>query len=187
MHLGQSFATLCLLSFASSAAVIDFETLPSTYMFLGDAQNIGSYYAGVSFGPNVTGLDLTGVTAYPPHSGSIGVWDPYDNTVTISFANPQTTIGLWYTSFELLIIAGYDSNNTLLASAVGSANTDGSTGSSDFLSITALGISSVTLAGSPGNYVFDDLTASGEANPVPEASSRLLLIVGLLFVFRTKI
>ena len=173
-------SAVILLVFASLGVagefVIDFEDLPSTYMFLGDGENIGSFYSGVTFGPNVTGLDLSGSTAFPPHSGSIAVWDPLDLTVTISFDTPQAMVGVWYTSFDLLDFAAYDSSDTLLSSVVAPANTDGTTGSSDFASLTAPDISSVTLTGSPGDYVFDDVTFSGNSATTPEPSSLVLLL-----------
>ena len=171
---------LLLFAFPAAADILDFEGLPSTYMFLGGGQNVGSYYSGVTLGPNVTGLDLTGSTAYPPHSGSIVLWDPFDLTVTISFNKPQSSVGLWYTSFDLLTLAAYDSSTALLSSVVAPANTDGTTGSSDFASLTAPDIAAITLTGSPGNYVFDDLTFSPQtASPVPEPESVILLLTAL--------
>lgn len=179
-----SVVVLLLTSVSPGIAdVIDFEALPSANMFSGGGQNIGSLYPGVTFGPNVTGLDLTGSAAFPPHSGSVAVWDPFDLTVTISFADPQTNVGFWYTSFDLLTFSAFDSANTLLTSAIAAANTDGTTGSSDFISLSAPNISSVTLEGSPGGYVFDDLTlTSGQASPVPEPSSVVLLSAPLVIL-----
>jgi len=156
------------------ADVIDFENLPNTYMFVGDGQNIGTYYSGVDFEQNVTGLDLTGDTAYPPHSGSIAVWDPYDLSLTISFTTPQSMVGIWYTSFDVLTLAAFDPTATLLGSSVGAANTDGTIGTSDFLSFTGSDIASITLTGSPGGFVLDDLTfTSGTVADTPEPSSIL--------------
>lgn len=179
----RSIALLLLLASTSSAAVIDFESLPNDYMFLGGGQNIGSYYSGVTFGPNVTGLDLTGNSAYPPHSGSIAVWDPYDITVTITFAVPQATVGVWYTSIDLLTLTAYDDTNALLSSITGPANTDGATGTSDFLSLTIPNISTVSLQGPPGGYVFDDATFSQTANSAPEPSNTPCLLLGVVVLF----
>ena len=177
---------LFFLSSLAAAGVIDFEGLPSTYMYLGGGQNIGSFYAGVTFGPNVTGLDLTGSTAYPPHSGSIAVWDPFDVAITISFNVPQTTVGVWYTSFDLLTLAAYDSSNMLLSSVLAPANTDGTTGVSDFVSLSVPSIASVTLAGPPGNYVLDDLTLSQPAISTPEPDVPVVLSLALA-VFWLKV
>jgi hypothetical protein len=167
---------LLTVVFTGTAGVITFEDLPQDYMYWGGGQNIGSYYTGVTFGPNVTGLDLTGSTAYPPHSGSIAVWDPVDLTVTISFDTPQAVVGVWYTSFDLLDFAAYDSGNNLLSSVVAPANTDGTTGNSDFVSLTVPNIASVTLMGPAGGYIFDDVTFSENANATPEPASIVLLL-----------
>ena len=135
----------------------------------------------MDFGPNVTGLDLTGSTAFPPRSGSIAVWDPVDLTVTISFSTPESMVGLWYTSLDFLTLDAYDSGSDLLQEMIGSPNTDGTTGESDFLSLTAADISSVTLTGPPGGYVFDDLTFTPEASSsVPEPSSAFLFGSGVV-------
>ena len=168
---------------AHADVVIDFNTLPSTYMFLGGGQNIGSYYPGVTFGPNVTGLDLTGSTAYPPYSGSIAAWDPYDLVVTISFDDPQTMVGFWYTSFDLLTLTAYDSTDTVLSSVVAPANTDGTTGTSDFVFLTFPNISSITLQGPPGGYVFEDVTFSQTLSSVPEPGSLTLLVPVCFLLF----
>ena len=159
-----------------TAGAIDFEGLPATYIYSSGDQNIGTYYAGLDFEANVTGLDLTGSTAFPPHSGSIAVWDPVDLAVTISFSTPESMVGLWYTSLDLLTLDAYDSGNNLRGETIGSANTDGTTGTSDFLSVTAANINSITLTGPPGGYVFDDLTFTPQgSSPVPEPSTGFLL------------
>jgi hypothetical protein len=162
------------------AGVIDFEDLPSTYMYLGGGQNIGSFYSGLTLGSSVTGLDLTGSTSYPPHSGSIAVWDPSDPVVTVAFDTPQASVGLWYTSFDLLTLASYDAGGDPLESLIAPANTDGTTGESDFISLTDPNISSVTLTGSPGQYVFDDLTFAQAAAPEPASFAMALLLVAFL-------
>lgn len=167
------------------ADVIDFESLPNANLYLGGGQNIGTLYAGVDFESNVTGLDMTGSTAYPPHSGSIVVWDPVDASAIISFANPQTMVGLWYTSLDPITLAAFDGaggTGTEIGSQVGAANTDGTSGSADFLSVSGADIASITLTGIPGDFVFDDLTYT-PANPtaLPETSSLAELAAVLLF------
>jgi len=183
MTLARS-AVVALMFFSPVLAdVIDFENLPDAYMFLGGNQNIGSFYTGVDFEQNVTGLDLTGNTAYPAHSGSIGIWDPYDLSVTISFSSPESMVGIWYTSFDPLTLAAFDSSSVLLGSVVGAANTDGTTGSSDFLSFTGSNISSITLTGSPGNFILDDLTfMPATVSSVPEPPSVSFLVLSLGFI-----
>lgn len=168
---------------------IDFEDLPSQYIYLGGGQNIGTYYAGVDLESNVTGLDLTGSTAFPPHSGSIVVWDPVDLSAEISFTNPQTLVGVWYTSLDPLTLEAFDNTDTSIGSVIGAANTDGTTGSSDFLSFSGANIESVTLTGIPGDYVFDDLTfsqATVTAVPEPSSVGTIAAIAMLILLFRRK-
>lgn len=188
-HLARSFLPSVLLTLALSVAplhadVIDFETLPNAYMYFGGSQNIGTFYSGIDLESNVTGLDLTGSTGFPPHSGSIVVWDAVDASVTISFTAPQTNVGLWYTSLDPMAFAAFDGPGgagTLIGSQLGAANTDGTTGTSDFLSISAADISSVTLTGIPGDFVFDDLTFTpAGTSAVPEPSTFVLLLSLLL-------
>jgi hypothetical protein len=171
------------------ADIVDFEGLPATYMYLGGGQNIDTFYAGFSFGPNVTGLDLTGSTAFPPHSGSIAVWDPVDFAMTISFSSPLTMAGVWYTSLDLLTLDAFDPGNSLLGEIIGAANTDGTIGESDFLSVSAANIVSITLTGPPGGFVFDDLTfAPQTSSPVPEPSTACLVVtaIALTVVLRRR-
>ena len=180
MRIGISLVSAVVFASLSSAYadVIDFESLPDVYMFTGGGQNIGSYYSGVDFEPNVTGLDLTGSTAFLPHSGSIAVWDPVDLTATIYFFDPESMVGVWYTSLDLLTLTAFDGSNNNLGSNVGAANTDGTTGSSDFLAITAPDIAYVTLVGPPGGYVFDDVTFTPQGtSSTPEPSS--IVLVGI--------
>jgi hypothetical protein len=96
--------------------------------------------------------------------------------VTISFSTPESIVGLWYTSLDLLTLDAYDSGSDLLGEMVGAPNTDGTTGESDFLSVTADNISSITLTGPPGGYVFDDLTFTPEeSSGVPEPATGVLV------------
>src|SRR5690349_7274071 len=71
------------------ADMITFEDLPDVYFYNGGGQNIGSFYSGIVFGPNVTGLSVTRFGGYddsgfPPHSGDVVIWDASDPTITIS-------------------------------------------------------------------------------------------------------
>lgn len=176
---------LVLAAFSSAnlyADVIDFENLPAANLFFSGDQNIGMFYSGVDFESNVTGLDLTGSTAFPPHSGSIVVWDPVDASVMISFTTAQDMVGVWYTSLDPLTLDAFvapSGTGALLGLVIGAANTDGTSGTSDFLSFSGSGrgIESITLTGNPGNFVFDDLTFSpGIPAAVPEPSSLALFV-----------
>jgi hypothetical protein len=176
-----------LFSTSAFADILDFEGLPPAYMYLGGGQNVGSFYQGVTFGPSVTGLDLTGSIAFPPHSGSIVLWDPFDQDVTLLFSSPQTDVSFWYTSFDLLAVSALDAQGNLLSSVIAAANTDGTTGTSSLVSLTAASISSLDISGSPGNYVFDDVTLNpGNPSPVPEPLSVVLLLTVIAILSRAS-
>jgi hypothetical protein len=169
------------------AGVVTFEDLPDAYFFNGDGQNIGNFYAGVTFGPNVTGLSVSrfggyASDAFPPHSGDVVIWDATDPTITISFDTPVTWFGVWYTSFDPLTLEAFDASNNLLGTVLGGPNTDGTTGATSFLVFSDSGIASVNLTSSPGLFTLDDVTTT-----VPEPSTFVLLataFIGVIFVSR---
>ena len=185
----RTLLALFCLSFANAYAnVIDFETLPDAYFFSSGDQNIGSFYSGVTFGPDVTGLSVSRFggypnAAFPPHSGDVAIWDASDPTIVISFASPITSFGIWYTSFDPLTLQAFDQSSNLLGTALGDPNTDGTTGVSSFLSFSSAGIASVDLTSTPGLFVLDDVTYSSGTSTVPEPSSVCCLISGLLFIY----
>ena len=149
--------------------------------------NVGSFYLGLTFGPDVTGLSVTRFGGYndagfPPHSGDVVVWSAFDFDTTITFAVPLVSVGIWYTSFDFLTLTAYDATNSLLGSVVGDPNTDGFFGVSQFLGISAPGISSVVISGIPGFFVFDDLTYE----PVPEPASVVLVGSGLALLLLVR-
>jgi hypothetical protein len=77
----------------ASANVITFEDLPDAYFFSSGDQNIGDFYSGITFGPDVTVLSTSRFGGYdssgfPPHSGDVVIWDAVDPTITIDFASP---------------------------------------------------------------------------------------------------
>ena len=159
---------------------IDFETLPDQNFFSADGLNIGSFYSGITFGPGVTGLSISRFggfdsTAYPVHSGDVAVWSASDNDTTLVFSGPQTLVSFWYTSFDPITVTAFDGGAATLSSVVGGANTDGTTGVSSLVSISAAGIASVTISSSAGQYVFDDLTFSTDAVVAPEPETAFLL------------
>jgi len=190
------FAVIILLLVPCSvfADIITFEDLPDTYFFTGGDQNIGSYYPGITFGPDVTGLSVSDgydSSGFPPHSGDVVIWDAADPTITISFGSPLDSFGIWYTSYDPLTLQAFDSGNNLLGTATGDPNTDGSTGTSSFLSLSDPGIESVTLTSTPGFFVLDDLTFETGTTAVPEPSMGVLLAISLagllgVSVFRSK-
>jgi hypothetical protein len=169
------------------ADVITFEDLPDAYFFSAGDQNIGTFYPGITFGPNVTALSVSRFGGYddagfPPHSGDVVIWDATDATITITFDTALQSFGIWYTSFDPLTLEAFDSSDYPLGTAIGDPNTDGTTGTSSFLSLSDVGIQSVTLTSTPGFFVLDDLTFDTGTSPVPEPGSDAFVTVGLLIV-----
>jgi hypothetical protein len=134
----------------AQAGLLDFEALPDAYFFSSGGQNVDTFYSGLTFGPNVTGLSVSRFGGYddsgfPPHSGDVVIWDAFDPSISISFDTPIDAFGIWYTSIDPLELDVFDQSNNLLGSVVGNPNTGGTTGTSSFLSFTALGIETVEL------------------------------------------
>ncbi len=185
--LGLTFVLFCLPP--AYATVITFEDLPDAYFFNTGGQNIGNFYSGITFGPNVAGLSVArfGVyasDAFPPHSGDVVIWDAVDPRITINFASPITSFGIWYTSFDPLRLQGFDAANNLLSGVVGTPNSDGTTGATSFLYLANSAITSVDLTSLPGLFTLDDLTFQSGAATVPEPSTFALLataMIGLIF------
>lgn len=171
------FFLICAVTPTWGDVIYTFEDLPDAYFYSSGDQNIGSYYAGITFGPNVTGLSVSRFGGYddsgfPPHSGDVVIWDATDATINISFDSPLESFGIWYTSYDPLTLDAYDSGSNLLGEVVGDSNTDGTTGTSSFLSLSALGIQDVTLTSTPGFFVLDDMTiGTGGAEPLNHPDS----------------
>ncbi len=168
----------CFSAFADP--IITFENLPDAYFFSSGGQNIGNFYSGVNFGPDVTGLSVSRFGGYdnagfPPHSGDVVIWDAADPTIDITFDFSIQSFGIWYTSFDPLTLQAFDLSSNLLGTVVGDPNTDGTTGTSSFLSFSGTGIQSVTLTSTPGDFVLDDLAYQTGTSTIPELSSFVLL------------
>lgn len=183
----------CCFIFFLRADTITFEDLPDAYFFSSGDQNIGDYYPGITFGPDVTALSVTEFggydnTGFPPHSGDVVIWDVSDPTITISFDSPISSFGIWYTTYDPLTLDVFDSAGDLLDSVIGNPNTDGTTGTSSLLSLSDSGIESVTLTSTPGFFVLDDLTYQTGTSAVPEPSTLGFLVPALLLLifFRTR-
>lgn len=173
------FAAPCL------AGVVDFEGLPDAYFFSSGGQNIGTFYSGLTFGPNVTGLSVSRFGGYddsgfPPHSGDVAIWDAFDSTISINFSSPTEAFGIWYSSIDPLTLDAIDQFSNPLGEVIGSPNTDGTTGTSSFLAIFDPGITTINLTSSAGQFVLDDLATGTDV--VPEPSS-FALALPLLLLF----
>lgn len=192
MKVNLAFVPLLMLgSFLEiGAATISFDYLPDSYLFGSGDENIGTFYSGLDFESNVTALSATRFggydnTAFPPHSGDMVVWDASEDTITISFTSPQDDVGVWYTSLNPITLTAFNSSSLPLGLAAGDANSDGTTGTSDFLSISANDISTVDISSVAGQYVLDDLQFSNSptATATPEPSSGSAIVIGLLLMF----
>jgi len=148
---------------------------------------------GNRLGPDVTGLSVSRFGGYdnsgfPPHSGDVAIFDVADATIDISFGSPVDSFGIWYTTFDPLTLQAFDVSDDLLGTVVGDPNTDGTTGTSSFLSFTNPGIQSVTLTSTPGEFVLDDLTIeTGTTSAVPEPGWCALFSTTLAFFFGRKL
>jgi hypothetical protein len=183
---------LAVLMFASCRptygdTVYTFEDLPDAYLFSSGDQNIGNFYSGITFGPDVTGLSVSRFggyddTGFPPHSGDVVIWDGSDATINISFTATLQSVGIWYTTFDPLTLQTFDAADNLLGTTVGDPNTDGTTGKSSFLSFSSAGIQSITLTSTPGFFVIDDLTIDTTASAVPEPSSLDVVLISISLI-----
>src|ERR1044071_4674980 len=136
------FAALLARPAVARTISIDFENLPDANFFSASGQGIDAYYPGITMGPYVTGLSVSrfggyGDAAYPPHSGDVVVWSPFDDVTVFSFDSDEDFVTLWYTSFDLLTLEAFNGSSSSLGTVVGFPNTDGATGSSSQLSISA--------------------------------------------------
>jgi len=184
-------AALLPIAAHASVTVIDFENLPDLYFFSAGGQNIGTYYPGLDFESNVTGLSVSRFggysdAAYPPHSGDVAIWDPVDPIMTITIAVPVESAGFWYTSYDPLTLEAFDSSNNLLGTAVGAPNTDGTTGTSSFLFLAGGGIQSISIQGTPGLYVLDDVTYGDITVPEPAFVSLAAAGVALICCLKRR-
>lgn len=177
--------------------LVSFEDLPEANLLLGDGVNVGSFYPGLTFGPDVTGLSASRFgyndLGYPAHSGDTVIVSAAFDSLSIDFAQPILSFGVWYTSFNSLLLSFFDAANTLLGTETGPPNTDGVFGTSDFIQFAAAGIRRVTVDGEAGSFVLDDLTYDmggatppGDPVPVPEPSTLLLAVSGLSTALTTR-
>jgi hypothetical protein len=176
----------------ANCGVLDFEDLPDTYFFSSGGQNIGNFYPDVTLGPYVTGLSESRFggyddAAFPPHSGDVVVWSPFDDPMTLAFSSPETVVGFWYTSLNPITLTVYDASNNLLGSMTRPANTDGTTGISTYLEFDGANIALVTISSGAGQYVLDDLSVGGVGTSVPEPGTGLLsLAAGGILALRLR-
>ena len=176
--------TLALTSVINGGAaraeevVLSFENVPDAYLYRAGNQNLGTYYSGLNFGPQVTVLDQArygyNSTDFPPHTGNAVIWGDYvDQPLRVDFLGFQSTsVEAWYTSLYVVHLNAYDSADNLLASTASPINYPGQV---SLISVSAPNIAYVTFYNNGMNYLsLDDLAYT----PVPEPSTVALLALG---------
>jgi hypothetical protein len=158
--------------------VLNFEGVPDTYLFYGGNTNLGTYYSGFNFGPDVTVLDKFrygyNSSGYPPHSGAAVIFTDYSKYFDVTFDSLATNVGAWYTTYYTLYMAAYDASNNLLASTSGGNNY----GYSSWFDVSdPLGrIKYVKIHDSGDYFTVDDFSVKYGAQPgTPELSTLALL------------
>lgn len=157
----------------ASATTIDFENVPEAYWFYGGNQNIGSYFPGVTFGPNATILEnvVYGYNdgGYPPHSGHAVMFTSDEaGIIRADFSFATDFVSLYYTSLTDLYLEAYDSGNNLITSASGFDNYGGL----DLLQVSGNDIAYVLIHDGGGFFTVDDFSFNVPVSvPVPEPST----------------
>lgn len=179
------FSNIFLNSAFASLVTLDFENLPLTHYYYGGNTNLGNYYDGVSFGPNVTILDKTmsgyNSGGYPPHSGNSVAFSISNPVIDAYFDMDTDYVSLWYTSLSNLVLEAYDQSGSLLASIIGAPNY----GTNNMLSLNVEGISRVSIHDSGNFYTIDDFSFNKSVG-VPEPAVIALLGLGLFGLFMQR-
>ncbi len=149
---------------------------------------------GVTFGNTVTlsaGVSLNEFE-FPPRS-NFNVISDDGGPIAIFFSLPQSSVLVFLTYAEPIVIDAFDSSNAFLgtvhsaAPCLSNLALSGTSGCLPNEQLTLMGIGSISrlrIAGNGlgGSFVLDDLTFSGNgvSTEVPEPSQQTLLVVGLL-------
>jgi len=136
---------------------LSFEPVPQTYWAFAGAQNLGDYYDGVTFGPDLTIYESTiygySNTVYPWHSSDAVASPMGTDPLRIDFDEEKTHVGLWYTmAMGDAVAEAFDAGGYLLDSAVMFE----CSGRNGYLSLDAEGISYVTVTKSSTSHATID-------------------------------
>jgi len=165
----------------SSAITIDFEALQ-------DNINVDNFYSsvGVFFVNTISltsGLSLNEID-YPPSSGIIAIGD-YEGPIEIIFDNPASNIFANFTYGYKLTFSAFDLSNNSLGTYF--SNNDYNLGYSEVIYLPFNNISKLIISGEINNYfIMDDLNYTTQSQPVPEPTTSLLFLSGLILFISTR-
>jgi hypothetical protein len=174
------FSLICSPLARAGTISLDFEAFT-------DSTILTNQYSGFLFTNTdvwSAGLSLNEAD-FPPRSGT-NVAADVGGQISIAFSAPVLTFSGFFTYSSALTLNAFDSLNQ----GVGTANsafssnfTSSGNPPNEFLQVSfAGGISHVIITGNPsdGSFVLDDVTVTTPSNAVPEPSSQVLIISGLL-------
>lgn len=168
---------------------------PITFEDRNDGESVTNQYPGVLFS-NATAI-RAGISlnefSFPPHSGAAVVFDD-GGSMSLTFLNPMTEFGAYFTYTTQLTLVAYDSSNnpiaTMLSSFSNNTADGGDPGSTanEFILFTLSGIARITITGLPtgGSFVMDDATFTDAATAVPEPATLVLMALGLPAIARWR-
>lgn len=145
-------------------ATIDFEGVPDQFLYEIGNQNLGDYYPGLFFSPDVTLLDIVrdgyNNSGYPPHSGTAVAFSYTNPYGDITFANPVRVVGAWFSAATTLYLEAYDASDNLIASSSMPSNY----GSNSYMSVSvdSASIKRVRIHDTGNFWTMDDLYYSTE-------------------------
>src|SRR5271154_1637505 len=117
----RMIAVVCALAGVSRAfaGTIDFENAPKLYWENGGGEDLGSFYQGVTFGPDAQ--ITTTSTTYPAHSGNLELTTANlaAPVLSMTFDSPQPDVSFWYSSSFGFVADAYDKNGSILGVEIG--------------------------------------------------------------------
>lgn len=138
---------------------------------------------GVSAMFSAVGLNMRGLGGFPAGSDRVMSTDSDGQLLTMQLLGGATTNGIAFRNWisgihtsevDKIIMSAYDNVGTLLGTA---------SGTSEFMNISAVGISKVTWDDIDATgYVVDEIVLGAVVNTVPEPSTYALMAAGLAMV-----
>jgi hypothetical protein len=166
-----------------------------TFEARGDGESVTNQYLGVVFS-NATAI-RAGISlnefSFPPHSGAAVVFDD-GGSMSLTFLNPVSEFGAYFTYTTQLTLVAYDSSNTSIATMMSSFSNNTADGgdpgstANEFILFTVSGISRITITGLPtgSSFVMDDATFKNGSTAVPEPATLVLMALGLPAIARWR-